>query len=121
MIYESTGAIRVGGCAIKRINKKFETYFAVGSKAWIKQKAKIGKLESVFIKKVYRTVPENYHYEGIAPAITYVDTFNRVWIEDELTWEDRATDYAKIYWQRTKKSNEDYFSNNCLPEPPCGT
>jgi hypothetical protein len=121
MIYESIGKLKISGCAVKRVIKKFETYFPVGSKAWIKKKAKIGKLETIFIKKVYRTISENYSYQGIQPVITYVDTFNRVWLEDELTWEENAIDFAKIHWIRVRNFAENQLINNCPPEPPCGT
>ena len=121
MIYEPVGGLRVSGCAVKRSQKRYETYFSIGSKAWIKQKAIVGILETIYIKKIYRTVSENYKYQGIQPSITYVDTFNRVWLEDELIWEERAIDFAKIHWQKVKKFMEDYVVNNCPPEPPCGT
>lgn len=121
MIYEPAGGIKISGCAVKRGMKIFETIFSVGSRAWIKKKAKYGEIESIWIKKIYRTVSENYIYQKVQPAITYVDTFNRVWEEDELLWEEDAIDLAKLHWNRVKRYAEDFLINNCPPEPPCGT
>jgi hypothetical protein len=103
MIYQSIGSIRITGCSIIKFKKNFLVNFAIGSRVYIKKKAKIGILESVVIKKIYRTLPEKYTYQGIDAVISYVDTFNRVWIEDELVWNEDAIDYAKIYWRRVEQ------------------
>lgn len=120
MIYESIGSIRITGCAIKRIEKNFFIKFALGSRVFIKKKAKLGILESVVLKKVNRVEPDNYSYNGIQPVINYVDTFNRVWIEDELIGESLAIDLAKIYWYRTQQEAQQLLEKgNCLQYPNC--
>ena len=120
MIYESAGSIRITGCTIKKIEKNFFVQFALGSKVYIKKKAKLGILEPVVLKKVNRTEPANYRYNGIQPAITYVDTFNRVWIEEELIGEALAIDLAKIYWYRTQQEAQQLLEKgNCLQYPNC--
>lgn len=122
MIHEAEGGIFISGCAVKRGVKIFETNFLVGSKAWVKKKAKyFGQLETIFIKKIYRTSNKNYSYQGIQPVVSYVDTFNRVWLEEELIKEEEAIDLSKLHWNKVKKYAEDYLINNCPPEPPCGT
>jgi hypothetical protein len=120
MIYQATGSIRITGCSFNKIQKNFLVYFAVGSRVYIKKKAKLGILESVVLKKVYRTAPEKY--QGVQPVISYVDTFNRVWIEDELTWEADAIDYAKVYWRRVEQDAQRLLEQGrCLSDPPCGS
>lgn len=116
MEYESKGSIKILGCSIVRWTKNFfDVYFPVGSKAYIKKKALIGILESIIIKKIYRTMPQKYTYQGISPTVSYVDTFNRVWIEEELTWKENAIDFAKIHWKRLEQKLE----NECFINDPC--
>jgi hypothetical protein len=120
MIYEASGLIKLTGCAVKRIDKNFLILYALGSKVYIKKKAKMGILEAVVLKKVNRTEPENYAYDGIQPVITYVDTFNRVWIEEELIQEAYAVDLAKIYWRRVEQDAQELLEKgNCLQYPNC--
>jgi hypothetical protein len=119
MNYQATGSIRITGCSLNKLQKNFLVYFSIGSRVYIKKKAKLGILEPVVLKKVYRTEQENF-YNGIQPAITYVDTFNRVWMEDELTWEADAIDYAKIYWRRVEQDAQELLEKGgCLRYPPC--
>ena len=117
MIYQAIGSMRITGCSINKVEKNFLVYFAVGSRVYIKKKAKLGILESVVLKKVYRVMPEKYTYQGIQPAISYVDTFNRVWMEEELTWEADAIDFAKIYWRRVEQDAQRLLEQGtCLYE-----
>jgi hypothetical protein len=104
--YEARGKIRIAGCAKVTAQKNFFVNFPVGARVYIKKKAKMGLLESVVIKKINRVVPNKFAYEGFSVVVSYVDTFNRVWMEDELFWGDEATDYAKIYWLRVQQDAE---------------
>lgn len=119
MIYTGSGSIRLSGCAIKKIKKNYTILFALGSRVYIKQKAKEGILESVIVKKVNRNTQERFTYSGYLPIITYVDTLNRVWIEDELVTQQRAIDFAKLYWERVQRDAADYLENGqgCITEP----
>lgn len=120
MIYEASGFLRITGCGIIKIEKNFLILYSLGSKVFIKKKAKMGTLESVVLKKVHRTEPENYHYNGIQPVISYVDTFNRVWIEEELITEAYAIDLAKIYWRRVEQDAQELLEKgSCLKYPNC--
>jgi hypothetical protein len=118
MIYTGSGSIRVSGCAIKKVKKNFSILYALGSRVYIKQKAKEGILESVVLKKVHRNTQERYTYSGYMPVVAYVDTFNRVWIEDELISQQRAIDFAKLHWERIQKDAADYLENGqgCIGE-----
>jgi len=101
--YESIGSIKIFGCSIIRLKKIFLFNFPIGSRVFIKKKAKYGVLESVVIKKNYITEPDKITYQGINPLFFYVDTFNRVWIEDELVWEAEALVYVKSYWEKFER------------------
>lgn len=86
MIYEPNGIITVYGCAIKYFRKNFLVYFAVGERAFIKNKAeRKGVLESIIIKKVTRNTNQRHSYSGFVAEVVYVDTMNRVWLERELS------------------------------------
>lgn len=114
MIYEPNGIITVYGCAIKYFRKNFLVYFAVGERAFVKNKAeRKGVLESIVIKKVTRNTNQRHSYSGFIAEVVYVDTTNRVWLERELVPEDEAVDYAKIYWQRILNENQSYIQTNC--------
>lgn len=115
MIYNATGGVIISGCSILGFLKNFITFFSIGSKACIKNQAKIGKLEHVVIKKIYRNLPENYFYEGVRPVVSYLDTNNRVWIEDELTNQSEANILVINYKQMQRKKIEQFVINNCLP------
>jgi hypothetical protein len=115
MLYEAVGHIRISGCAIKLLRKNYYINFPVGSRVFIKRKAKEGVLESVVLKKVQRIVRGN-SYSGVEPVISYIDTFNRVWIEEELTWEENAIDYAKLYWLDIKEKASELIESGCPTE-----
>jgi len=111
MIYQPTGSIRVSGCSAIGLKKNFFVNFPIGSRVYIKKKAKMGLLESVVIKRINRVAPDKSAYAGINVVVSYVDTFNRVWIENELTWDNEAMDYAKIYWLRVQQDAERLLDN----------
>jgi hypothetical protein len=110
MNYESEGKIKILGCSLFKGTKFYDVYFRVGSRVYVKKKALIGILESVVIKKINRILPKKYTYQGIQPAITYTDTLNRIWIEEELIWKENAIDFARIHWERLGKKLE----NECI-------
>lgn len=112
--YEATGRIRIAGCAGLGLYKNYTVLFLAGSRAYVKRKAKIGIIEPVVLKKVNRILPKYVSSRGVQPEINYVDTFNRVWMEDELLSEENAVDIAKVYW-----SNIDQMGRRMLEEDGC--
>jgi hypothetical protein len=72
-------------------NKEYTIEYDVGSKVYIKKKAKKGIIEYVYIKK--------YQINGTPPgAIVYLDAHNRVWMERELIPQSQAIELALSYW-----------------------
>lgn len=115
MEYEPEVKLELFGFSKTLLIKNFETYFKVGSRVYIKQKSKNGILESVVLKKVYRTMP-NIAY-GVKPVISYVDTLNRVWIEDELAYEEDAKSWYHLYWTRIKIMSKEIIKEGRVPSP----
>ena len=62
-------------------------------------KAEVGRLESVCIKKVRRVFPYPPCPYGIQPDYTYQDTTNRIWMEHELALKADAIALAIAYWE----------------------
>lgn len=115
MDYEATGGIVIGGCAAFKVTKRYETKFGVGSRVYIRKKAiNKGKLESVVIKKINRAMPASPTCMGIQRVINYLDTFNRVWLEEELVWQGEAVDLATLYWEAVQ-ANALNVLNTCSP------
>jgi len=120
MEYEANGIIKISGCAGVGLKKNYLVLFPAGSKAYIKRKARFGKMEFIVIKKIYRQTPHNIN-SGIQVEIFYVDTFNRVWAEDELLSKENALDLANLYWQNFYQEGRELLENGgCLPIPPEG-
>lgn len=102
--YEFNGMINCGGCSLVKVTNKYFILFENGSKAFIKNKAKKGILEFIFIKNSY--VNENFSSRnGMELLIIYQDTLNRIWAEEELVFENEATNYFKQYWSRVNRGN----------------
>jgi hypothetical protein len=121
MQYESTGTIRVVGCAGLSLKKNFLTLFLVGDRAYIRKKARLGDIESVVVKRIHRKEPQFVSRQGAQPNIMYVDTYNRIWEESELLSEEDAVDLARIYWQNIEQEGRRLFEEDgCFPIPPEG-
>lgn len=115
----SQGNIRVVGCAAVSVQQNLVVRFMVGERVYIKRKALQGKVESVVLKRLNGVFPR---YEGfntaIQPDINYVDTFNRVWLEDELVSQERAIDLARIYLENIRQEGLRFFEEGgCWPIP----
>lgn len=106
MDYNAVGSISLCGFAAVGLENKYLVDYSVGDRVYVKRKAKMGVLESVVVKKINRVVSQRSSYRGAETAVSYVDTFNRVWIEDELVPDDEAIDLAKLYWLRAKQDAE---------------
>jgi hypothetical protein len=119
--YEATGQIRLKGCAGLGLYKNYTVLFLVGSRVYVKKKARLGVMEPVVLKRINRVVPESASSRGVQPEINYVDTFNRVWMEEELLSEENAVDLAKIYWGNIDQIGRRMFEEDeCFPIKPEG-
>jgi len=100
MNYDATGGLTIGGCSAFKVTFRHAIKFGIGSRVYIKAKAKKGKLESIVLKKVNRVFPDSPTCMGILNEVNYIDTFNRVWMIDELVWQTEAVDLATLYWEK---------------------
>jgi len=112
-----SGGVRVVGCAAISIKQNLIVRFLVGDRVYIRRKAHLGVIESVVIKRMNGVFPK---YEGfntaIQPDVNYVDTFNRVWLEDELITQEKAIDIARIYLENVKQEGRRFFEEGgCWP------
>jgi hypothetical protein len=118
--YQASGRVaRVVGCAELGIKQNLIVRFLVGDRAFVRRKARLGKMESVTIKRINGVFPK---YEGfntaIQPDINYVDTFNRVWMEEELASQENAIDIARIYLENIRQEGLRFFEEGgCWPTP----
>lgn len=120
--HDGTGRVRVVGCAGFRGVKNYLALFLPRQRAWIKRKAHLGVVESVVIKKVNTLSPEAMVSDwGSEPEITYIDTFNRVWLEGELTSEENAVDMARLWWENVAQTARRALEEDgCFPIKPEG-
>lgn len=119
--YEASGRIKIAGCAGIVLQKNFFTLFPVGSKAYIKQQAKKGKIETIIIKRINKFPAYQQPSQRIIPEIMYTDTTNRVWAEYELTTQENAVDFSRIYWERIRQETRRVFEEGgCFPITPEG-
>jgi hypothetical protein len=121
IIYEASGGMRLVGCATVDAAAVYLVRFAVGSKAYVRKKAFRGVLDPVVIKKMNRVELNRPFVHGVGAVVNYVDTFNRVWIEEELVSQETAVDLAIIHWENIKQQGVQILQENgCLPMPPEG-
>jgi predicted glycosyltransferase involved in capsule biosynthesis len=96
---DATGGVRLSGCASFKFVFNYPHDHLVGSRVYVKKKAQKGILEVVVIKKANRVQRDRISYTGVDHIINYVDTMNRVWLEEELILKTAALDYAANYWR----------------------
>lgn len=115
--HEGSGRIRVVGCAGFSATKNYLTLFSPRQRAWVKKKADLGVVESVVIKRINTLRPEEMVSDwGSEPEVTYTDTMNRVWLEDELTTQENAVDMARVWWENVAQHARRVFEEGgCFP------
>lgn len=119
--YEAIGRVRINGCAGTGLRPDHEMMYGVGERVWIADKAKIGKIESVVVKRSGRKMRGRTSYCGVDWQITYTDTFNRVWMEYELVTEQQAMNYVDSYNERMIAAiRKKYDEGACFPIKPEG-
>ncbi len=116
MIYtfETSGGIKLAGCASDiSIIQNFPYSFKIGSIVFVKNKAKMGKLEKVAIKKVNKVAHASID-SGCFYGFNYVDTLNRVWLERELIWQAEAVELAiEFYNEQTERAIAELKRQGC--------
>lgn len=113
--YEADGVIRVRGCSLVRLRRDYAILFANNSKVFIKNKALRGIIEFIVVKQSYLTTNPSYTRTGVQPVVVYLDTFNRVWLEDELLYQEEALDLSELFWQRVNYEANYVGNNTCTP------
>lgn len=100
--YEATGGFKIRGCASPVSYTNLIPYkFGIGQIAYSKAQAKRGKLERVAIKDaVLLDYQRSQSYQGYEEfRFRYKDTFNDIWFDEDLCWQDEAVELATIYWE----------------------
>lgn len=121
IIFQASGGIRVVGCASVDATAIYLVKFDLGSKVYVKKKAFRGMLDPVVIKKINRVELTRPFVTGVGAVVNYVDTFNRVWIEDELVNQETALDLAILHWENIKQASREILQENgCIPMLPEG-
>ena len=92
----ATGGLNAVGCSITTKTIFLRTKFKEGDVAYEKRLARKGKLEKLVIKKI--NVVNNLSTGGVY-VINYADTFNAVYLEEELVDEATALQLAEDYYQ----------------------
>lgn len=115
--YESSGGVRVNGCAGFTSKRNFPVRFSPGDRVWIESKARKGKVESVVLNRFH------VNEAGGGFVVVYADTFNRVWLEYELVDQAEAEtlleEHRRIVLERSRSL---YAGGACFPINPeaCG-
>jgi len=92
--YNPNGTLIIGGCILDlEIDRDYYFIYDVGSVAYVLSSALKGELEKVVIKTVNIIDPIRLS------AYNYQDTFNRIWLEDELTSSTNARAIVTEYWE----------------------
>jgi len=90
-IITPVSGVKVNGCAEVTHIKTFYTAFGENDFAFVRKKALRGILEEVVIKELL--------IDRLNSIVTYKDTWNGLWNEDELIPEADAIDLAITYYE----------------------
>ncbi len=89
-----SGGVSGTGCVLITFLDRFHTTYAQGDTAYNVNKAKVGILERVIIKK--QRVVRNLRTQGLF-TVMYIDTFNALWNEFDLVTFSEAQLLATTY------------------------
>jgi len=89
--YTGQGGFKLRGCAKVTVTYIYLTKFQDRDEAYIQKDATRGKLNRIFIKQT------NVVLTNSQPVINYVDTFNWVWLENELVTRSEAQSLVNAY------------------------
>lgn len=74
------------------VNLNFISKFGIGNSLYVKEKANMGKLEKITIRRI--------HFFDNGYVKNYVDTYNRVWMENEIIEKNKAIELAISYYEK---------------------
>ena len=77
------------GCAYLTVVNRYSVPFGEREIVYLKHRAEKGFLEKVAIKRI----------NLVGSVFNYVDSTNRVWLENELLWHNDALALAIAYWE----------------------
>jgi hypothetical protein len=119
--HQASGRVRLNGCAGITLVKNYPALYAVGQRVWIRQKATMGKFESVVVKRVRINTTKAPSYGGVEIVVVYADTFNRVWIESELASQAEAEALVESHRSDFRSRLRSlYDAGACFPIKPEG-
>lgn len=93
--YISSNGLRVGNCAICVYQCVPSYKFSVGDLVYDRNKANIGKLQKIYIKKIILSSLCNYRCKDFSPI--YVSFLNSFYNEKDLISLEEATNIIKQY------------------------
>ena len=109
--YESTGEVRIRGCAVTSMTRAMWVRFKEGDFAYEKWKARHKGLirrhviKFVNVKMVSKTQGELH--------IHYTDTFNQIWMDRELVTHEEALSLAETYLLEQEALAEAWLDKGC--------
>ena len=89
-----SGGVLTAGCVLVTFLDKLHTIYAKGDFAYNVNKARVGVLERVVIKR--QRVIQNIKTHGLL-TVLYVDTLNALWSDSDLVPFSEAQSLATIY------------------------
>ncbi len=96
--YIGSGSLIFNGCAVVTFTVNLISKFQNNITLYIIAEAELeGELRPVHIKKILFNDISNPAYSYVT---LYVDTFNRIWAENELCIKNDAIDIAVVYEER---------------------
>lgn len=118
--YNASGKIKVNGCSESGSKRNILSKYDSGERVWILSKAKMGKIESVVIKRSRAARPDSVSYSGVEWSTVYTDTFNRVWMERELVTGLEAEEIISEYSEKILQETRRFYEGECFPIKPEG-
>jgi len=97
MDYTGTGGFRLRGCAVVTKTDTIITKFEVRDSAYVCEDSLNGISTKIWIKKIL--INSN--------VIVYKDTYNELWLEDELCTAEEASDNITAYEDYLARKLED--------------
>mgnify|MGYP003335257256 CR=1 FL=1 len=104
MQYLGNGEIEFLGCNQPKIYYFVDNIYSIGDLLYIKPKALLGILEKIVIKDILANGEYPYY-------ITYIDTYNWIWNEEELISLETAQNLIEIYKEKNKNLNLQNIKN----------
>lgn len=106
--YASTGGLSFSGCVDFEITQYIAANFKERDVAYEARLAKKGTLDRLVIKKIIPVLNAYGRYQ-----INYLDTFNAVYLEEELVDHETAIELATAYFELQQARAIEALQNSC--------